>query len=358
MIRLNAISAAIIAMVLAGSPAVLDPIRDAQWHLAYLDVADAHKINQGAGVTVALIDTGVDSRHPDLSGSLVAGTDFSIDGPGDGLIDRDGHGTSQAGLIAGQGKVLGIAPHAKVQSVRISTSRFVQASLEQAIDWAREHGARVLCIAYGPGDSPALREAVLRALRADVVIVASVGNMPVSAVEYPAAYPGVVGAAAVDQNGNHDAVSATGPGVVLAAPGKEIMSTDTLDMGTGGYGTVTGTSASTAIIAGAAALVRSKYPNLSAAEVVHRLTATADDKGPPGRDPEYGYGVVNLVKALTADVPPLQPTQTAATSAAASPSIGGEAGGGSRSVLLVAIVVIGILLAAGGFIAWRRATDV
>ncbi len=128
---------------------------------------------------------------------------------------------------------------------------------------------------------------------------------------------------------------------------------------TGGYTTGTGTSGSTAIIAGAAALVRSKFPNLSAAEVVHRLTATADDKGPPGRDNEYGYGVVNLVKALTADVPPLQPTATATTpiaTAAATPSIGGDAGGGSRSALLIGVVVIGILLAVGGYITWRRSS--
>ena len=70
---------------------------------------------------------------------------------------------------------------------------------------------------------------------------------------------------------------------------------------------------STAIVAGAAALIRSRYPDLSAQEVIHRLTATATDKGPPGRDPEYGYGVLNLVAALTADVPPLQPGASAST---------------------------------------------
>ncbi len=88
MIRLKAVGAVIAAILLAGRQAAVDPIRDAQWHLAYLNVADAHKISQGTGVTVALLDTGVDARHPDLSGSVLAGTDFSLDGPGDGLTDR------------------------------------------------------------------------------------------------------------------------------------------------------------------------------------------------------------------------------------------------------------------------------
>ncbi len=125
----------------------------------------------------------------------------------------------------------------------------------------------------------------------------------------------------------------------------------------GGYAPVSGTSAATAIIAGAAALVRSKYPDLSAAEVVHRLTSTADDKGPPGRDHEYGYGVVNLVKALTADVPPLQPTAVASgpnATVAASPSVGAGTTGDSRSALLIGLAVIGILIALGGYLVWRR----
>jgi subtilisin family serine protease len=151
------------------------------------------------------------------------------------------------------------------------------------------------------------------------VVVAAVGNAPeVSQVVYPAAYPGVVAVAGVDKDGNHAGFSVTGPEVVLSAPAVAMKST-----GPGGqYRTGTGgTSDATAIVAGAAALVRAKFPSLSAVEVIHRLTATAIDKGPRGRDDQYGYGIVNLVGALTADVPPLRPSSspTPSTPAAAAP---------------------------------------
>ena len=110
------------------------------------------------------------------------------------------------------------------------------------------------------------------------MIVAAAGNLPdVESVGFPAAYAGVVAAAGTDEHGNHAAISVTGPQVVLSAPATNIYS-DGLDHG---YVTGSGTSNSTAIIAGAAALVRSRFPKLSAVEVIHRLTATAIDKGPP-----------------------------------------------------------------------------
>ncbi len=125
----------------------------------------------------------------------------------------------------------------------------------------------------------------------------------------------------------------------------------------GKYRKGTGTSDATAIVAGAAALVRSKYPHLPAAEVVHRLTATAVDKGPPGRDDQYGYGVIDLVAALTADVPPLGfegATVTppgGATSAAAQPA-GGD---GDGDAAVRGWVTLGVIVAAGGgFLVWRR----
>ena len=130
------------------------------------------------------------------------------------------------------------------------------------------------------------------------------------------------------------------PEVVIAAPAV-VRRPDTAKnrAGASGYLQRTGTSPATAIIAGAAALVRSKFPNLSAAEVVHRLTATADDKGPPGRDVEYGYGVVNIVKALTADVPPLQsatPTQALPSLSPAAPPAKGRPVGALVTAGLVA----------------------
>ncbi|MEN3304116.1 MAG: hypothetical protein V7603_318 [Micromonosporaceae bacterium] len=122
----------------------------------------------------------------------------------------------------------------------------------------------------------------------------------------------MIAAAGIDKTGKHADLSVTGPEVVLSAPAVDIVTPGR----NGQYITGSGTSAATAIIAGAAALVRAKYPNLPAAEVVHRLEATATDAGPPGRDDEYGYGILNLVGALTADVPPLQASSPAQTSPA------------------------------------------
>jgi subtilisin family serine protease len=208
--------------------------------------------------------------------------------------------------------------------VRALPSRFGFGSrLVEGIEWATEHRARVICVASGGIDTGSLKVAIERALARDIVVVAAVGNTPLDErVLFPAAYPGVVGTAGVDRKGNQASVSVEGPEVVIAAPAVEIMRADIRTAGHTGYATATGTSDATAIVAGAAALVRARYPDLSAAEVVHRLTATADDKGPPGRDNEYGYGVVNLVRALTADVPPLpttRPPPISPTSAAPPP---------------------------------------
>ena len=178
----------------------------------------------------------------------------------------------------------------------------------QGIRWAVDHAAKVINLSMGGEENDEEREAIRKAIASDVVVVASIGNRPESdQVEFPAAFPGVVAVGAVDQTGNHADVSVTGPEVVLSAPGVDIVTPgrDLL------YGTGTGTSPAAAIVSGVAALVRSKYPTMSAAEVVHRLTATAIDKGPPGRDDQYGYGIVNPVAALTADVPPLPTSPTA-----------------------------------------------
>jgi subtilisin family serine protease len=207
---------------------------------------------------------------------------------------------------------------------------------DAGISWAAKHGAKVICLAASVQASPPLRRSVLEALAANVVVVSAAGNRPdVTSVSFPAAYPGVVAAAGVDRNGNHAEISVTGPEVVLAAPAVDVVSTNA----GGGYRTGTGTSDATAIIAGAAALVRAKFPKLSAEEVVHRLTATAIDKGPPGRDDEYGYGIVDLVGALTKDVPPLDSGSPSPASGATS-----QAQGGGKPPAHVPPVIVFVLL--------------
>jgi type VII secretion-associated serine protease mycosin len=337
------------------SPAHADNVRDAQWHLGYLNVAEAQRLgNDGAGISVAVIDSGVDATHTDLAGNVTAGADFVKPG-GDGRLDIDGHGTAMAGLIAGHGHgtasgALGIAPKAQVVPVRVTEVYAPVGDRDaQGISWAAQHNVKVMCVAVGgPANDPKLQKTVEQAQAADIVVVAAVGNRTqVNRVVYPAAYPGVIAVSGVDKQGNHADVSVTGPEVTLAAPAVDVVSTDPNNR----YSSGLGTSAATAIIAGVAALVRAKYPQLSATEVVHRLTATATDKGAPGRDSEYGYGIVNPVAALTADVPPLKPSAAPTTTGLApiaTPPIITQPAKPSRAPLVIGLAVVGLLVVAGG----------
>lgn len=337
-LRTASIAAVAATVVLAAVPAYADPIRDRQWHLQFLNVAAAHQISQGYGIVVAVLDTGVDPTSPELRQAVVPGLTNAAGQSGDGRVDTDGHGTSMASLIAGRGKdgdsgVLGIAPKATVLPVRVDLGGVggTPKYLGPGIDWAVGHGAKVISISSGSSEEPTIKAAVERALAADVVVVAAAGNAPdTTKVAFPARLPGVVAVAGIDRQGNHASISAIGPETVLAAPAVDILSVG-LDSR---YMTSSGTSNATAIVAGAVALVRAKYPQLSQAEVVRRLTYTARDAGAPGRDPEYGYGIVDPVKALTADVPPAP--SSAAPQPSASP-LAGEATGGNRVAVIAAI---------------------
>ncbi|WP_435829887.1 type VII secretion-associated serine protease mycosin [Micromonospora costi] len=331
------------------------PIREDQWHLRSLQVGAAHELSEGQGIVVAVPDTGVDP-HPDLRRNLLPGIDILGD-HSDGRHDSNSHGTGIAGLIAAHGSskttgALGIAPRAKILPIRSSASNnFGSADdLAAGIEFAITHGAQVINISSGGGSTPRLIRAVDSALAADIVVVAAAGNSPQQAsIGYPASHPAVVAVGGVDRTGKRAAVSLTGPQVDLTAPAVDIYSTSY----DGKYSKGTGTSSATAIVAGAAALVRSKYPYLPAREVVHRLTATAVDKGPPGRDDEYGYGVIDIVAALTADVPPLgfesatataPPAGSAGTTAAASPP--GD-GGDDTAATVRGMVTLGLIVAGG-----------
>ncbi|NBE81362.1 type VII secretion-associated serine protease mycosin [Micromonospora sp. NEAU-HG-1] len=334
-------------------------IRADQWHLNFLRAPEAQRLSQGEGVVVAVPDTGVDP-HPDLQKNLLSGIDVVAGGTGDGHRDQNSHGTSMAGLIAAHGQnanggALGIAPRAKIMPIISSSSYNLGEAddLAAGIEYATSHGAKVISISSGGGSNTRLIQAVRGALAADIVVVAAAGNAPEdSGIQYPATEEGVISVGGIDQQGNHASVSVTGTGLDVVAPAVDIYSTSY----GGKYSKGTGTSSATAIVAGAAALIRSKYPDLPATEVVHRLTATAVDKGPPGRDDEYGYGVIDLVAALTADVPPLGFESATAdapdrsgpgTTAVAEPAgnDGGEGGATARG-----LATLGVIVAAGG--AW------
>ncbi|MGH3717200.1 MAG: type VII secretion-associated serine protease mycosin [Micromonosporaceae bacterium] len=353
------------AGLVAPSPAHADSIRDSQWHLEYLRVAEAHRVSRGEGVTVAVIDTGVDSRHPDLKGGLLKGRALAGDRD-DGWSDPDGHGTAMASLIAGRGHgpgrrdgVLGIAPGAKILPVRTATENGDPSAMPSGIEWAVDHGADIISVAVAAHDLAQLRDAVAYALEEGVVVIAAVGNTSlVDEVQWPAAYPGVVAVSGTDESGEFSDVSVSGPEVVLSAPATRIMAAGAAKRGR--YASGTGTSGATAIVAGVAALVKSKYPDLDAANIVNRLIATADDRGPEGRDPEYGFGVVDPVKALTADVPRVahHPLLSAPAGPPVSASPDADAGGLGPVGVAVAsvggVAALGVVIAVGVFVLRRR----
>ncbi|MFE2615407.1 type VII secretion-associated serine protease mycosin [Micromonospora chalcea] len=326
-----------------------------QWHLKYLQAPKAHTLSRGEGVVVAVPDSGV-APHPDLTQSLMPGTDIIPGGSGSGQGDRDGHGTGMAGLIAANGRntqgALGIAPNAKILPIYTSPAHEdgTSAALALAIRYAIKNHAQVISVSLTAGADVELQQAVKAALSANIVVVAAAGNTSESPlIGYPAREPGVIAVGGVDREGRHAAISVAGPEIDVVAPAVDIYSTGL----NGGYRVGTGTSDATAIVAGAAALIRSKYPNLPAQEVAHRLTATAVDKGPPGRDDQYGYGVIDLVAALTADVPPLgfeSSNVTPPASAEAAPEKGDDS-----SATVRGLATLGVLVAAsGGYLFWRR----
>jgi subtilisin family serine protease len=221
-----------------------------------------------------------------------------------------------AAIVAAHGRgnrgVLGIAPAAEILPVRVADSQAqgTDADLGDGVEWAVRNGADVINVSAGAGPTPEIEDAVSDALKADIVVVAAIGNRPESAIsDYPAVIDGVLAVGATGQDGEHASFSLDDRKVQICAPGEKIRTAQPKT----GYVDSTGTSPATAIVSGAAALVRAKFPRLSAREVIHRLTATADDIGPPGRDKECGYGELNIVKALTADVPPLAGATAAAT---------------------------------------------
>jgi len=298
--RILAALAQIVLLAVVAQPArASDRVSDGQWFHQFLKTDQAHQVTRGDGVIVAVIDTGIDAAHPDLSGSVLPGTDLT--GSGDGRTDADGHGTKMASLIAAHGRVQGVSPAAKILPIR-SYERIGGGSskVSLGIRWAVEHDAKVISISGGSEDNLLLRQEIQAATSADVVVVAAAGNRPDDrSVLYPAAIPGVVAVAGVDQNGVTADISVSGPEVVIAAPAVGISGAYLA----GRYSDGSGTSDATAIVAGAVSLVRARFPQLKAPEVVRRLTETAIDKGSPGRDPSYGFGVLNLVGALTAELP-------------------------------------------------------
>ncbi|WP_420812791.1 type VII secretion-associated serine protease mycosin [Micromonospora zingiberis] len=287
-----------------------DQIRDEQWQLDKLGAEIAWRTSTGRGVTVAVIDSGVDGSHPDLVGRVLPGIDLVSPG-GAAEPDPVGHGTTVAGLIAGRNDdrqgVVGLAPDARILPVRVldEENRYDDALIvAQGVRWAVDNGAQVINLSLGgSGDSPALAAAIDYAFARDVVVVACTGNLatsPDAKVWYPAREPGVIAVSGLERSSNNLWSGAiTGRATILTAPASGLVGARPPS----GYWRVQGTSFAAPLVAATAALVRARYPQMSAGDVVNRLLVTAKDIGPTGRDDRFGYGLVDPIAALTADVP-------------------------------------------------------
>lgn len=250
--------------------------------IAQLGLDEAWVTSRGDGVVVAVVDTGVDDDRQDLVGRVLPGAEFPE--LGTGWHDTTGHGTDIAGLIAGRD---GVAPGARVLPVRLAGGA---ADAVAAVKWAVDHGAKVVNLSLG-GATGDYAEALRHAAERDVLVVAAAGNSDRDReVTAPARTAGVLAVSAVDRDGRfRPDVSVSGPAVALAAPGVDIPTA---------RGNRSGTSYAAALVSGTAALVRAARPHLTAPEVAELLKSTARDAGPPGRDPEYGFGVVDPPRAL------------------------------------------------------------
>jgi subtilisin len=260
--------------------------------------------NSGAGVKVAIIDTGIDRAHPDLAPNYKGGYDF-VNGDTDPM-DDNGHGTHVSGTVAaaadGAG-VAGVGPQISLYGLKVLDRRGSgrYSDIIAALQWAVSNGAQIASMSFGGSvSSTSLKNACDAAYNANVLLVAAAGNSGRANgrgnnVNYPANYSSVIAVAASDSSDRRASWSSTGPAVELTAPGVSVTS----DRLGGGLISYSGTSMACPHVSGAAALVIASGTS-GAANVRARLLSTARDLGVKGRDPLYGYGLVDCQKAVGA----------------------------------------------------------
>jgi type VII secretion-associated serine protease mycosin len=327
----------IAATAIATAPAAqADTWRDKEYWLKEAGITKAWEVSKGANVKVAVIDSGVDANHPDLKGVLAGGHDVSGAGSSDGrksIGAKPEHGTLVATMLAGRGHqpkkaasakpspsatpsknmpdgIMGVAPEAQILSVSTwlgsanPGGKSDQDQIPEAVRWAVDNGAKVINISLGstsPEWPQSWDAAFLYAEQKDVVIVAAAGNRVGGNVQVgaPATIPGVLTVAGLDRSGAASTDSSSqGISIGVAAPAEKLVG----GLPGGSYAEWAGTSGATPIVSGVAALIRSKWPQMSAKQVINRIVSTAKDAGAPGKDPLYGFGVLNAEAALTENV--------------------------------------------------------
>ncbi|MBD2762786.1 S8 family serine peptidase [Kocuria sp. cx-116] len=308
-------------------PVAVDAIREREYWLDEYGVRDAWKESTGKGVKIAVIDTGVDATHQDLSDAVVDGTDVSGMGDGKGhrgLGSEPEHGTLVSSLAAGRGHgednpdgpgkqsgVIGVAPEAEILPVSLWLGneepgvKDVNEQIPNAVRWAVDNGADVINMSVG-SDSPEWPQswdsAFAYAEEKDVLVVAASGNRGsgLNQVGAPATIPGVLTVGGVNRAGQASWDSSSqGISIAVAGPSEDMVGA----MPDGGYAEWSGTSATVPLVSGTAALIKSKNPDLSVAQIANQIIRTAHDAGEKGQDPFYGYGILDVKAAVAQDVP-------------------------------------------------------
>jgi type VII secretion-associated serine protease mycosin len=288
-----------------------DLVRSKEYWLDSYGIRTAWGTTKGKGVTIAIIDSGIDGSVAELRGAVVGGTDFSGQGSANGekpVGSDSSHGTMVASLAAGRGSgsnagVIGAAPEASLLSISVGFGASATNSddqIAQAVTWAVDHGAKVINMSLTRNTldwPPSWDTAFLYAAKHDVVVVAAAGNRGSGTEEVgaPATMPGVLAIGGVNSSGVASRqASAQGITIGVSAPSENLVGV----VPGGGYVLWDGTSGATPIVAGIVALVRAAHPELDAANVIQRVLTTAHDKGAAGPDDLYGYGLVDAAAAV------------------------------------------------------------
>ena len=301
--------------VTSSSVEVQDPLGNQQWYLSALGMNQVWSDygTGSAGVTVAVLDTGVDYTHPDLAGKIIKGPDY-VDSDFDPK-DEHGHGTHVTGIIVAglnnQQGIAGLAPQVHVMAIRVldakgSGSLF---RIAKGIAYAANNGARVINLSLGSPPGGFIMKSLANFLasyaeRKGALIVAAAGNAG-GAIGYPAAASKFLSVGAVNQQNYLASFSNRGPELGVVAPGVDILSTfPTYDVTTNAeglphnYASLNGTSMATPMVSALAAMIISKDPYLTPEQVRQRILTTATDLGTIGRDDMFGNGLINPARAL------------------------------------------------------------
>jgi subtilisin family serine protease len=273
----------------------------AQYALGKLRLGEAHALANGDRIVVAVIDSGIDMEHPDLSGAF-AGSYDAIGKP----APPHQHGTAIAGAIVANARLVGAAPGAKILAIRAfgatgASAEATTMAILKSVEYASRQGARIINMSFAGPTDPGLGRRLAAAKAKGAVLIAATGNFgPKSPPQYPASDPNVIAVSATDADDRMFRASNIGPHVAVAAPGVDIL----LPSPGNDYRLISGTSFSAAYVSGVVALMLHRAPGLTPDDVRKILLATARDLGPSGRDPEYGAGLVDAYQAIMAVQPP------------------------------------------------------